>query len=219
MVTRAVQKSANGLVWVLIIGASVLAVDQLTKWLAVSHLQGQPPVEVVGDWLQLTFVRNPGAAFSIGTQYTWIFAIAASVVAIGIVVFSRKVTSSLWLVAMGMLLGGAVGNLVDRITQPPGVGQGHVVDWLELPNWPVFNVADMAVVGGAILMVVLSLVGVEPNPAPEPDSETEHDSQPQPDSETKPSKGEPASVVDAKVNVATHTGAGEREDNSAQGSE
>ena len=204
------QKSANGLVWVTVIGLVVLAVDQLTKWLAVTHLEGQPPVEVVGDWLQMTFVRNPGAAFSIGTQYTWIFALAASAVAIGIVVFSRKVTSILWLIAMGMLLGGAVGNLVDRITQPPGGGQGHVVDWIELPNWPVFNVADMAVVGGAIFMVVLSLAGVEPIPTPEPDPKPE------------PVEAEPIFSADANADAGagagTVAGAGEREDDVAQGS-
>lgn len=200
------QKSANGLVWVTVIGLVVLAVDQLTKWLAITHLQGQPPVEVLGTWLQLTFVRNPGAAFSIGTEYTWIFAIAAFAVAVGILVVSRKVTSALWLVAMGMLFGGAVGNLIDRVTQPPGIGQGHVVDWLELPNWPVFNVADMAVVGGAIFMVVLSLVGVEPNPRPKVDSEPHSVGQ------------EPVFSAEEKSDADAHAGAGEREDDSVQGS-
>ena len=203
---KAAQRSANGLVWVTLIGLFVVVVDQLTKWLAITYLQGQPPVEVFGAWLQLTFVRNPGAAFSIGTHYTWIFALAASAVAIGILVISRRVTSVLWLMAMGMLLGGAVGNLVDRVTQPPGVGQGHVVDWLELPNWPVFNVADMAVVGGAIFMVVLSLVGVEPNPAsttsPEP----------------QPLEGELVIPAEVKADLGSQAGAYAREDDSDEGS-
>lgn len=144
------------------IAVAVIALDQATKWWAEQALSGRPPVQVLGEWLQLTFVRNPGGAFSIATQYTWLFTIVAICVAVAIVVYSRAVTSGWWRVALGVLLGGAIGNLVDRLVQPPGIGRGHVVDWIELPNWPVFNVADMAVVGGAITVVVLSLLGVEP---------------------------------------------------------
>jgi signal peptidase II len=167
MSTTAVKATPKGLLWVLTIGLFVIAIDQVTKWLAVVFLENQDPVEVFGDLLQLTFVRNSGAAFSIGTEYTLLFSIAATGVTIGILVFSRRVTSRFWLVALGGLFGGAVGNLIDRVFQPPGGFQGHVVDFLELPNWPVFNVADMAVVGSAIFMVSLSVFGVEPTENPE----------------------------------------------------
>ena len=165
--TNLPQKSARGLVWVSVIAAVIVLIDQITKWIATVNLEGEPTVQVVGDWFRLTFIRNPGAAFSIGTQYTWIFSLAATAVAVVILIASRRVTSKLWLVAMGTLLGGAVGNLIDRFSQPPGAGQGHVVDFIEMPFLPivggtVFNVADMAVVGAAIMMIVLSVFGVDP---------------------------------------------------------
>lgn len=159
------DKQRPGLVWVVLIAAAVIALDQATKWWAQQALAGQPPVEVIGTFLRLTFVRNPGGAFSIGTQYTWLFTIVACTVAVAILFYSRKVTSKRWLVALGVLLGGALGNFVDRLTQPPGFGQGHVVDWIALPNYPVFNVADMAVVTAAVSIVALSLFGVEPAPS------------------------------------------------------
>ena len=138
----------------------VIGVDQFTKYLAVANLEGQASVQLVGTWLQLTFVRNPGAAFSLGTGYTFIFSLLAFVVAGVIIWTARTITSLGWAIALGGLLGGAVGNLIDRIFREPGLLQGHVVDFLQLPNWPIFNVADMAVVGSAILMVLLALKGV-----------------------------------------------------------
>ena len=147
---------------VLAIGTGVVIVDQATKWWAEQSLAGRPPVQVVGELLQFTFVRNPGGAFSIGTDRTWLFSIIAIAVAVAIVWYAGRVTSGWWRTALGVLLGGAVGNLIDRFIQPPGPGMGHVVDFLQLPNWPVFNVADMAVVGGAGAIIVLSVLGVEP---------------------------------------------------------
>ncbi|MFN8126873.1 MAG: signal peptidase II [Candidatus Nanopelagicales bacterium] len=152
----------RSLATVIVVAVGVLALDQATKWWAEQTLDGRPPVEVLGQWLQLTFVRNPGGAFSLLTSHTWLFTMVATGVAIAILWYSRRVRSGWWLAALGVLLGGAVGNLVDRMIQPPGPGAGHVVDFIELPNWPVFNVADMAVVGGAIAIVVLSLLGVDP---------------------------------------------------------
>lgn len=154
--------SWRGTAIVLGIGVVVLAIDQWAKWWAEHALAGKPPTQVLGEFLQFTFVRNPGGAFSIGTQYTWLFSVVATCVAITILFYARRVTSTWWLLALGLLVGGAVGNLVDRVIQPPGPGVGHVVDFLQLPNWPVFNVADMAVVGGASAIVILSLMGVEP---------------------------------------------------------
>lgn len=152
----------RGTLIVLLVAAGVLVIDQITKWWAEQALAGRPPVEVVGELLQFTFVRNPGGAFSLLTSHTWLFTVVALGVAGAILWYSRRVRSGWWLAALGVLLGGALGNLVDRFVQPPGPGVGHVVDFIELPNWPVFNVADMAVVSGAVAIVVLSLLGVDP---------------------------------------------------------
>lgn len=154
------------------LAGAVVLIDQITKVWAEAELAGKPAVEVVGELLRFTYVRNPGGAFSLGTDYTWLFTLAALAVSIGIVVFAPRIRSGWWLVALGLLLGGAAGNLIDRATQPPGFGTGYVRDFLQLPNWPVFNVADMAVVGGAVLIVVLSVLGV-PATDEGPDEEAE----------------------------------------------
>lgn len=149
-------------VWVMATTAVVvLLVDQLTKVWAVARLEGQPPIEVVGTWLQLVFVRNPGAAFSLGGGSTIIVSLLALVIVAVLLLRARNLGSAWWAVALGGMVGGAVGNLVDRIFREPGGLRGHVVDFLALPNWPVFNVADMAVVGSALLMVVLVARGIE----------------------------------------------------------
>lgn len=171
------RRSWRGPLVVSAIGLSVVVIDQWTKWWAEQSLSGRPPVQVLGEFLQFTFVRNPGGAFSLGTQYTWLFSLVATLVAVGIVWYSRRVRSGWWLLALGVLLGGAVGNLVDRVIQPPGPGVGHVVDFLQLPNWPVFNVADMAVVGGACTIVILSLLGVDPDPTGASAHPADHDLQ------------------------------------------
>ena len=149
----------------------VVALDQVTKALAVAQLEGQPPVQLIGEWLQLTFVRNPGAAFSLAGNYTILISLVAIGVAVAIVRTSRTLTSTWWAIVLGGILGGALGNLLDRIFRDPAPFRGHVVDFLALPNWPVFNVADMALVGSAILAVILSIAGVEmgdPDPDPDP---------------------------------------------------
>lgn len=140
---------------------SVVVIDQATKAWALASLRGEPSIQVFGDWLQWTFATNPGAAFSLGRGSTWVFTLI-SAVAIGVILyFTPKVGNRWWAIALGLLLGGAVGNFIDRWLQPPYGGQGHVVDFIEVPNWPIFNIADMAVVVGALLMVVLSLREVE----------------------------------------------------------
>lgn len=138
----------------------VLLLDQLTKWLAVTYLEGQPSVEVIGPLVKFTFVRNPGAAFSLGGGYTVIFSLLAVVVAVVIIRTARSLGSKAWAIALGGLLGGALGNLLDRIFREPGFMRGHVVDFIQLPYWAIFNVADMAVVFSAVLIVILTLRGV-----------------------------------------------------------
>lgn len=139
---------------------TVLVIDQLSKAWAVAALEGQPDRQVIGDLLRLSFVRNPGAAFGLGGGATIVFTLIAIAVAVVLVRMSTKLVSYWWAVALGLMLGGAVGNLIDRLLRAPGPLQGHVVDFLRLPNWPVFNVADMSLIGAAILIVVLSLLNV-----------------------------------------------------------
>jgi len=138
----------------------VLVVDQLTKLWAVARLEGQAPTEVIGGALRLNFVRNPGAAFSLGGGFTIIFSLIAVGVVVVIVRTAGKIESKAWAVALGGLLGGALGNLMDRVFREPGILRGHVVDFIQLPHWPVFNVADMAVVGAAALMAYLTIRGI-----------------------------------------------------------
>jgi signal peptidase II len=142
------------------IAAVVLGLDQLTKTWAVSALTGRGPVDLVGGLLRLELTRNSGAAFSFATGMTWIFTLVAAAVVITIVRVSRRLGSVGWSVALGLLLGGALGNLGDRLLRAPGFAVGHVVDFLELPHWPVFNVADSCIVGSAVLIGLLGLRGI-----------------------------------------------------------
>ncbi len=146
---------------VLAVAAAVWVIDQGTKWWAVRSLEGHGSVELIGDLLTLSFLRNPGAAFSLGSGSTVLFTIVAVVVVAVILRTVRRLRSVWWAVALGGLLGGALGNLTDRLFRSPGFPSGHVVDFISVKYFAVFNCADMAIVGSAILMVVLSLVGVE----------------------------------------------------------
>lgn len=142
------------------VAALVYVVDLVTKTLAVARLEGREPVEVVGDFFQLTLVRNPGAAFSTGTSYTVVLTLIA-VTAVGVVLFlSRRLQSRLWAFGLGALLGGVLGNLTDRLFREPGFGRGHVIDMFQLPNWPVFNVADIFINVAAGVIILQALRGV-----------------------------------------------------------
>ena len=146
---------------VLVTAAVVLIVDQLSKAWAVASLEGRADISVIGDVLVLTFVRNPGAAFSLGSGSTLIVSLLALVIVGVLLSKARHLRSVWWAIAMGGMVGGALGNLVDRGFRTPGGLRGHVVDFIAIPYWPVFNVADMAVVGSAILMVVLAVLGID----------------------------------------------------------
>jgi signal peptidase II len=122
---------------------------------------GEGPIVLLGGLVKLTYTENTGAAFSMGTGMTWVFTLIAIGVAVVILRSARRLGSMWWAVALGGMLGGAVGNLIDRLTREPGVGRGYVVDWIQLPHFAVFNLADSAIVCSAILMVALSLFGVE----------------------------------------------------------
>lgn len=158
-------RSVRGLLWVLITAVVVIALDQLTKLWAQQVLlpriaAGEGPIEILGSWLRLTYAENTGAAFSMGTGLTWIFTLIACVVVVVIIKVATRLTNIWWALALGGLLGGAMGNLMDRIFRAPGVGRGFVVDFIQLPYWPIFNIADSAVVVSAIGMVFLAWRGV-----------------------------------------------------------
>lgn len=143
------------------VAAVVLALDIVTKVLAVRLLTPGQPVSIIGDTVTWTLVRNSGAAFSMATGYTWVLTLVATGVVVGIVWMGRRLVSPWWALGLGLILGGAMGNLIDRFFRSPGPLRGHVVDFLSIGWWPVFNVADPSVVGGAILLVVLSVFGFD----------------------------------------------------------
>ncbi len=126
----------------------------------VATLSDRAPVRLLGGLLTLRELRNSGAAFSIGTSVTVVFTLIALGVIVAILRTARRLRSVPWAVTLGLLLGGAAGNLGDRLFRSPGFLRGHVVDWIELPHWPVFNVADSCIVCGGILAVLLAARGV-----------------------------------------------------------
>jgi signal peptidase II len=143
-----------------VVGLVVLGLDQLTKVLALRHLTPGEPVDVIGTFLRFNLIRNPGAAFSLGSDFTPVISTIQIVVALAVIWFSRKLGSIGWAVAFGFLFGGAVGNITDRVFREPSPFHGHVVDFLQLPHWAIFNVADMAVTSAAVLLVIQTLRGV-----------------------------------------------------------
>ena len=151
---------------VAVLGAVLAVIDQITKNWAVETLPLLDPQPFLGEILQLTLLYNTGAAWGMGSEITPVVTCLQIAIVIGVIVFAVKAVRSPWYtIALGLIMGGALGNIHDRLLREPGPVRGAVVDFLELPNWPVFNVADMAVVGGAILIVALGLFGVDSDPA------------------------------------------------------
>jgi signal peptidase II len=147
----------------LAVAALVYVLDVVTKLLVVSRLTPGRPVHVIGSLLQLTYTRNSGAAFSIGWGYTAIFSLIAIGVVFVILRLARNLYSGPWAVALGLLLGGAAGNLTDRIARAPGPFRGWVVDFVQLPHFAIFNLADAAITCGGVLMVLLAFRGLHPD--------------------------------------------------------
>ena len=144
------------------ISTSIFAIDLATKNWAESYLQFRDPVEIIGEFLRLTYSTNPGAAFSFLTEATLLLSSLKLAVAGFIIYFIRTVTNPLWGASLALLFGGVLGNLYDRVFRPPGVWRGEVVDWIQLPNWPTFNVADSAIVCAGIAMTLLAMRNVQP---------------------------------------------------------
>lgn len=139
----------------------VVALDLLTKYLVVEHLENRDPIRLLGGGLLLNVSRNSGAAFSFAQGATVLFTAVAVAVIVVIVRTARRLGSVPWALCLGLLLGGATGNLIDRVFRSPGPGRGAVVDWIDFRVWPVFNLADSAIVVGGLLAVLLSTRGVE----------------------------------------------------------
>jgi signal peptidase II len=153
--------SRRGLFGLLVVVAVVsYAADQLTKIWALAALVPGDPVDIVGEYIRLNLIRNPGAAFSIGNGATWVLTLIAFAVLVFILVTARRLGSVGWAWALGMLLGGSVGNLTDRMLREPGPGRGHVVDFIDYFGLFIGNVADIFIVGAAILIALLAVRGI-----------------------------------------------------------
>lgn len=149
----------------LMLAAVVLLVDQLSKLWAVSMLSAGESVAVVPPLIRFRLLYNGGAAFSIGAGATWVFALAAAGVVVGILYAARRLASRGWALVLGLLLGGAVSHLGDRLFREPGFARGHVVDFIDYGPF-VGNVADIAIFCGCVALVLLSLRGVPLSKAP-----------------------------------------------------
>ncbi|MFC8371146.1 MULTISPECIES: signal peptidase II [unclassified Streptomyces] len=139
------------------------ALDLISKMIVVAKLEHHEPIEIIGDWLRFEAIRNAGAAFGFGEAFTVIFTVIAASVIVVIIRLARKLYSLPWAIALGLLLGGALGNLTDRIFRSPGVFEGAVVDFIAPKHFAVFNLADSAIVCGGILIVLLSFRGLDPD--------------------------------------------------------
>jgi signal peptidase II len=166
----------------LVTAAVAMATDLISKLLIVANISPlDPGKRLFGGALYIVQARNSGAAFSVGTGATVMLTAISLVVVVIIVRAGRRMTSAAWAVSLGLVLGGALGNLIDRFFRAPSPGKGHVVDWISLFSadghvWPIFNVADSAIVIGGAIAVLLSLRGVDfngtRNPMEEDESET-----------------------------------------------
>jgi signal peptidase II len=144
-----------------VVALVLYGLDQLAKYLIVTHLHEGQLVPVLGQVLQLHYVTNSGAAFSLASGFTWILSIVAVGVVVFIVWFSRRIRSLGWATVFGLVLGGAAGNLTDRLFREPGFGTGHVVDFLQVYGFPaIFNIADSGIVVAMAIFILLSLRGV-----------------------------------------------------------
>lgn len=148
------------------IASVVVILDLISKIVIVATLTPGEPVRILGGLVYLSLIRNPGAAFSMATGMTWVLALIAIGVVVFIIRMAPRLRSTPWAISLGLVLGGAIGNLIDRIFRSPGFLQGHVVDFVSVfgPNaeyFPVFNVADSAITIGGISLVVTALLGID----------------------------------------------------------
>lgn len=153
--------SVRALVLLAGVALLVFALDQFAKYLVVTNMEVGELIPVLGELFQLYFVKNSGAAFSLASGFTWILSIVAVGVIVVIILFARRIKSIAWAVMFGLLLGGALGNVTDRLFREPGFGTGHVIDFLKIWGFPaIFNIADIAIVTGMGLFLLLTLRGI-----------------------------------------------------------
>ena len=140
---------------------AVFALDQWSKYLITENFAVGERVSVLGEVLHFVFVKNSGAAFSLAAGWTWIFSIVATGVAVFIAWFAPRIRSTVWMLVFGMLLGGTLGNLADRLFREPSFGLGHVVDFIQVWGFPaIFNVADIFIVSSMGLFILLTILGI-----------------------------------------------------------
>ncbi|GAA2105693.1 hypothetical protein GCM10009759_43010 [Kitasatospora saccharophila] len=163
------------------VAAAAYAVDLGSKLAVVAGLEGRSPVRLIGGWLELRIHRNPGAALGIGEAMTIVFTLVASAVVVVVVRLSRRLASTSWAISLGLLLGGALGNLTDRLFRSPGGAQGAVVDFIAVRDFSVMNLADWAISCGCALAVVLSFRGTSPSLTPATAAATASDADPAPE--------------------------------------
>jgi signal peptidase II len=157
------SKGERRIVVLILVAVIAYVLDLTSKMIVVEKLEHHAPVEIIPELLKFEAVRNPGAAFGVGEAFTVIFTVIAATVIVVIARIARKLYSLPWAVALGLLLGGALGNLTDRIFRSPGVFKGAVVDFIAPAHFAVFNLADSAIVCGGILIVILSFRGLDPD--------------------------------------------------------
>jgi signal peptidase II len=160
------------------LAAIVLVLDQVTKLLVVANLTPGESKRILGGAVYLTLFRNPGAAFSTGTGLTWLLALVATAVVVWIIRTASRLRSTAWAIALGLVLGGAVGNLCDRFFRSPGILRGHVVDFISLfepdgRHFAVFNVADSGITLGGVALVITALLGIDMDGSRAKDKKTE----------------------------------------------
>jgi signal peptidase II len=144
-----------------LIAFTIWLFDFATKTWALSNFSSDPQ-PVIGTLLQFTLLKNSGAAFSFASGFTLIFSLLAVAVVATIIRFAGRITSRGWLTCAGLLLGGVLGNLTDRVFREPGFFLGHVIDWIQIPNWPIFNIADIAISTAALLAFIQTMRNVPP---------------------------------------------------------
>jgi signal peptidase II len=149
---------ARRLSLLLALAAAVVGADQGTKLWALSRLAGRPPVVLPGGWVDLRLIANPGAAFSVGSGQTWLFTVFAAGAVLIVPWFAARARSRTQALALGLMLGGATANLLDRLFRAPGPGRGRVVDFIDYHGWFIGNVADIAIVASAAILMIWAVV-------------------------------------------------------------
>lgn len=159
--TGRARVSVRALVVLAALALVVWGIDQLSKALILASMEVGESVQVIGELLRFYLVKNPGAAFSLASGFTWILSAVAVGVVVFLIIFARRIRSISWAIMFGLLLGGALGNLTDRLFREPGFGEGHVIDFFRVWGFPaIFNVADIAICTAMGLFMLLTIRGV-----------------------------------------------------------